>query len=673
MTGDELDAVTPLTSSSTYDNISVQNYALFRSDTTITVNSTLTLTSNGIFQTYTGGNLTYSTFTWDTNTTLIDDGGTFDFLSGGGSLTVPSGRTLNANTARTYSDVTINGNLKHGINSTAEVYKINLTTTGDFTIASGATVNLDRLGYYVGYGTGKGANGSAFRGSGGGAHGGDGGDGTGSSGTVAGGTAYGSITDPVTIGSGAGFGYTTTRNLAKGGGAIKLTVGGTLSIGENISVNGLTGSGSGTGDADGGGAGGSINLTANEIVGAGNLSANGGDGYSVSGAKGGGGGGGRIAVNSGGSSSYTGTVSVTGGSATNPGSVGTYNTTSIPQKPTSLSQFKIDGVTAIATGESTNETSVVLKVTMAAGENSTLTPEFEIRPNSTSFSDTATNTGSGISYTGTPVTGSTTITGLVNGSSYHWQARVCDGTTCSLWVAGGGNPDFTISTAPPAGPTGVELSSPGANNYTNNVRPTFRWHSPITGNSNLSKYTLTIDNPDGDEGQVAGDFTIDNLPVRGTTDIETNTYTLHYEGFDDSDHSNDYLALTTKSSNAWSSDSLDGKLREGIVKWTVTATATDLGTTSLSRFLYVDVSGPTLGLAEVGGIAIGPSVTTGSTRPVFAGKLTDATAGGSTSTTQDDYGPKIASGPKEVRVEIKEYKGKNLNPYTTFTFPITQF
>jgi hypothetical protein len=53
-----------------------------------------------------------------------------------------------------------------------------------------------------------------------------------------------------------------------------------------------------------------------------------------------------------------------------------------------------------------------------------LTPEFEIRESDTTFTDTATNIGTSISYSGTDVNGSTLISGLDDNKSYHRQARV---------------------------------------------------------------------------------------------------------------------------------------------------------------------------------------------------------------------------------------------------------
>ncbi|MCX7019199.1 MAG: hypothetical protein NTY46_09490 [Candidatus Sumerlaeota bacterium] len=102
---------------------------------------------------------------------------------------------------------------------------------------------------------------------------------------------YGSSFTPLSPGSGGG-GYDAlgAGSGGAGGGAIKLTISGTLTLDGLITANGQD---KNTGRGDGGGAGGSIYVVANTIAGAGHFETRGGD--SLSG-RGGGGGGGRIAV-----------------------------------------------------------------------------------------------------------------------------------------------------------------------------------------------------------------------------------------------------------------------------------------------------------------------------------------------------------------------------------------
>ena len=158
-----------------------------------------------------------------------------------------------------------------------------LVITGNATIAAGARIDLTGRGYAPQGGPGAGLGQS------GGGHGGRGGLG---SDNYAGGNAYGSITEPVDLGSGGGNGYSTTVG-GRGGGAIRMDVGGTLDVQGSIVANGGTPWGF---YWAGGGAGGSIYLTVGTLAGAGTISADGGlptfNGANPSGT----GAGGRIAV-----------------------------------------------------------------------------------------------------------------------------------------------------------------------------------------------------------------------------------------------------------------------------------------------------------------------------------------------------------------------------------------
>lgn len=174
----------------------------------------------------------------------------------------------------------------------------------DLSIAEGAAINVDGRGYPVGEdaGPGAGVNGPVC--GSGGAHGGNGG--LAWPGDVAGGLAYGSILQPTDLGSGGGGGSgSATRERSPGGGAVRLIVGGTLTVGGTVSANG---SGAWY-DNQGGAAGGSIWLTANKLAGQGTISANGGNGEWVDG---GSGGGGRIALYLA-ENGFTGTVQARGG------------------------------------------------------------------------------------------------------------------------------------------------------------------------------------------------------------------------------------------------------------------------------------------------------------------------------------------------------------------------
>lgn len=153
------------------------------------------------------------------------------------------------------------------------------------TIASGGRVQADGKGHSGGSGPGKGMDVANY--ASGAGHGGRGGN----CAATRGGLPYGSVTNPVDLGSGGGnaTGYLPQPNGGSGGGAIRLNVTGTITINGVLSANGLAG-----GEYyAGGGSGGSIYATANEIAGSGLISARGGDGHNLGA---GGGGGGRVAL-----------------------------------------------------------------------------------------------------------------------------------------------------------------------------------------------------------------------------------------------------------------------------------------------------------------------------------------------------------------------------------------
>lgn len=125
--------------------------------------------------------------------------------------------------------------------------------------------------------------------------------------------------------------------------------------------------------------------------------------------------------------------------------------------PSSLAQYKSDGITVITSGTFTNENSVVFKFNISSVNSSDLlTPQIEIQELATPFTNTLTNSGAAVSYSGTSVEGVVTITGLTSGRTYHWQARVSNPVGQSAWVSLGGNPDFRVDTAPP---TNIGISS----------------------------------------------------------------------------------------------------------------------------------------------------------------------------------------------------------------------
>ncbi|HCM39933.1 MAG: hypothetical protein A2070_09710 [Bdellovibrionales bacterium GWC1_52_8] len=222
------------------------------------------------------------------------------FLKLTGTVTATDVTVNNASTLTLYSDLTGNvlsilgnstlvpiGNTS-SINGTGSI--LNMASVD---IAAGSSINGNGRGF-VGGGAGVCADVVGCGPGGGPVYGtgaGHGGNGARSSQSASYGGSYGSLTQPVELGSG-GASYSTFVGGA-GGGAIKLVVVNTLTLNGSISMDGTTGNNSYTG----GGAGGSIWIDAGTFAGAGTgvLSVRGGAGEASSGGSGGGGGG-RIAL-----------------------------------------------------------------------------------------------------------------------------------------------------------------------------------------------------------------------------------------------------------------------------------------------------------------------------------------------------------------------------------------
>ena len=206
------------------------------------------------------------------------------------SLTVGSGR------------IAAGGLLTHSSGRTG----FDLTVSGDLVVEEGGRVSADGRGHGRQSGPGAGIRDDH---GGGGSYGGLGGAPTGE--------VYGSVREPTELGSGGGDEYRWLISLyggVAGGGALRLTVDGLLTLDGRISADGAS-----AGDRSGGaGSGGSVYLTVGELAGVGQILANGGDSDGN-----GGGGGGRVAVYYGAKAGFEGTIGATGGTGYEDGQDGT--------------------------------------------------------------------------------------------------------------------------------------------------------------------------------------------------------------------------------------------------------------------------------------------------------------------------------------------------------------
>ena len=253
--------------------------------------------------------------------------------------------------------------------------------------------------------------------------------------------------------------------------------------------------------------------------------------------------------------------------------------------------------------------------------------------------------------------------------SHTMYVRATDSNSNTTASGSESSDTFTIDAT---SPVSIDLDSPGDNSYTNSERPSFKWKATTDATAGLSKYVLEIDNPSVGSGQPSGDFKIDDIPTSRTTDYEANKYLIHYENFSDSDSTNNYISVYTKSSSEWSTDSNsgqnDGKLREGRISWKVKARDSVGNETSSSRTLFVDRSSPKVEFTQVNDTPFSSSnFSTTDKTPTLYGKITDSLSGGDSSQTQDENGPKIASGPKQVDIKVEKKEGITYKLHTLYT------
>ncbi|HLB38078.1 MAG TPA: hypothetical protein VJL31_16015, partial [Gemmatimonadales bacterium] len=109
-----------------------------------------------------------------------------------------------------------------------------------------------------------------------------------------------------------------------------------------------------------------------------------------------------------------------------------------PAAPSALAQLKADAATAIATGATTDERSVVLRATVTDPDpGDALRLEVEVRPLGAAFTGTPTASSPAVASL---ETATVAIAGLADDTTYHWQARVSDASELtSAWVPFGGN------------------------------------------------------------------------------------------------------------------------------------------------------------------------------------------------------------------------------------------
>jgi hypothetical protein len=108
-----------------------------------------------------------------------------------------------------------------------------------------------------------------------------------------------------------------------------------------------------------------------------------------------------------------------------------------------------------------------------------LTPQVEVIPSGTPFTGKPTSSGAPLSSSGTATVH---VTGLQNGQTFHWQARVLDAAgNPSGWVsfanAGATSADFGVDQTPPSRPAISSTTDPDQNRWYNTSTEVLHWLS----------------------------------------------------------------------------------------------------------------------------------------------------------------------------------------------------
>lgn len=339
----------------------------------------------------------------------------------------------------------------------------------------------------------------------------------------------------------------------------------------------------------------------------------------------------------------------------------------LPSAPSSLAQYKSDGTTSIASSSWTNESTVVLKFLMSSSNSSdTLTPQVEIEPNGTAFTNTVTNSGSAVAYSGSPVTGTVTATGLTSGQTYHWQARVSNSAGTGSWTSSGGSPDFGADTTRP---TSLSLNSPAG--YTTDNRPTLVFKKATDAGSGVASYTVTLDSGKN------RNFSVSGIPVsgNGSSDYvwkDDSSVKVEFLNENDSDTSNDEIHVYFKDLN-------NIQLTEGKHTWNVTAYDNVGNSASQSQDFYIDRSSPSISQLAVANVAIVQSgqvynLSILNRMPSFSGLATDSYQGSTVTNSNGttDTFDKVSSGPQTITLTLKLQKDdKTYIDYLTKDFSLS--
>lgn len=213
-----------------------------------------------------------------------------------------------------------------------------------------------------------------------------------------------------------------------------------------------------------------------------------------------------------------------------------FNSNQSPNSPTSLVQKRTTAGTTMSVGDWTNETKVTMTASASDPDASdTLYLCVEVVPIASSFTNTETGCGAGVSYTGSPVTVTYNNTTLSDATEYKWQARLKDAAGAySSWVdygSNGASRDFGVDTTAPS--TGTVYDG-----TTTNVESSYNDGSLTAISANWSGFSATVSGLNYYEysvGTSAGDTSLVNWTNNSTTTSVTasglNLHTNQYYYF----------------------------------------------------------------------------------------------------------------------------------------------
>lgn len=223
-----------------------------------------------------------------------------------------------------------------------------------------------------------------------------------------------------------------------------------------------------------------------------------------------------------------------------------------PDNPTNLDQIRTSDISSISIGGWTNGGQVRFEADATDTDNpDTLQLCIEVELTSTAFDGVDTACGTGFSYTGSAVTVSANISGLINdGSTYHWQARIKDGGGgVSNWVSFGANlesaTDFANDATAPEGLVYDGTNSGVDVDFNNGVLNSLSANWNITDStSGIAEYQYSI-------GTSAGGTDIKTWTSNGTNNSVTassltlQTSTVYYFNIRAYDNANNESTISS--------------------------------------------------------------------------------------------------------------------------------